>query len=122
MLPLGILRSVTPPAQVAWRIALYRVSVDGGMFAGPFVAGLLPARHAGVLPAALIVVMATVGVALLAAARYRAVAMSRTVLSPGGCSRAEPEDLRAARCAVRLVPPEDHRPAVRHDQVGRPPR
>jgi hypothetical protein len=45
MLPLGILRSVTPPAQVAWRVALYRVSVDGGMFLGPVVTGLLTARH-----------------------------------------------------------------------------
>ena len=72
MLPLGILRSVTPPAQVAWRTALYRVAVDGGMFAGPFVAGLLSARHAGVLPGIMTVVMATVGVALLAAARATA--------------------------------------------------
>jgi MFS family permease len=69
MLPLGILRSATPPAQVAWRTALYRVAVDGGMFAGPFVAGLLSARHAGVLPGLMTVVMAAVGVALLAAAR-----------------------------------------------------
>jgi MFS family permease len=72
MLPLGILRSATPPAQVAWRTALYRVAVDGGMFAGPFVAGLLSARHAGVLPGAMTLVMATVGVALLAAARASA--------------------------------------------------
>jgi MFS family permease len=69
MLPLGILRSATPPAQVAWRTALYRVSVDGGMFVGPFVAGLLSARHAGVLPGFMAVVMAAVGVALLAAGR-----------------------------------------------------
>jgi MFS family permease len=65
MLPLGILRSVTPPAQVAWRTALYRVSVDGGMFAGPFVSGLLGAGHVGVLPGLMVVVMAAVGVALL---------------------------------------------------------
>jgi MFS family permease len=69
MLPLGILRSATPPAQVAWRTALYRVSVDGGMFAGPFVAGLLTARHAGVLPGALVVVLAAVGLALLSVGR-----------------------------------------------------
>jgi hypothetical protein len=50
---------------VAWRTALYRVSVDGGMFAGPFVSGLLGARHAGVLPGVMTVVLATVGVALL---------------------------------------------------------
>jgi hypothetical protein len=69
MLPLGILRSVTPPAQVAWRVALYRVSVDGGMFLGPVVAGLLTARHAGVLPAVLIAVMVTLAVTLLAQPR-----------------------------------------------------
>jgi MFS family permease len=69
MLPLGILRSATPPAQVAWRTALYRVSVDGGMFVGPFVAGLLTARHAGVLPGAMIVVLAAVGLALLRVGR-----------------------------------------------------
>jgi MFS family permease len=68
MLPLGILRSVTPPAQVAWRTALYRVSVDGGMFAGPFVSGLLSAR-AGILPGVMVVVLATVGLALLTHAR-----------------------------------------------------
>ena len=65
MLPLSILRAVTPPAQVAWRTALYRVSVDGGMFAGPFISGLLGARHAGVLPGVMMVVLATVGVVLL---------------------------------------------------------
>jgi MFS family permease len=70
MLPLGILRAVTPPAQVAWRTALYRVSVDGGMFAGPFVSGLLSARHGGVLPGLMMVVLATVGAALLVRARF----------------------------------------------------
>ena len=69
MLPLGILRAATPAAQVAWRTALYRVSVDGGMFAGPFVAGLLSARYAGVVPAVMTVVMAAVGLALLTASR-----------------------------------------------------
>jgi MFS family permease len=72
MLPLGILRTVTPPAQVAWRTALYRVSVDGGMFAGPFVSGLLSARHAGLLPAVMVVVLATVGLLLLGHARLTA--------------------------------------------------
>jgi MFS family permease len=69
MLPLGILRSVTPPGQVAWRVALYRLSIDGGMFLGPVLAGLLGARHAGALPAALIVVMAALAVTLLLQAR-----------------------------------------------------
>jgi MFS family permease len=72
MLPLGILRAATPPAQVAWRTALYRVSVDGGMFAGPFVSGLLGARHAGVVPGVMMTVLATLGMALLAQARLTA--------------------------------------------------
>lgn len=72
MLPVGILRSVTPPAQVAWRTALYRVSVDGGTFAGPFLSGLLTARHAGVLPGVMLVVLAGLGLALLAHARLTA--------------------------------------------------
>jgi MFS family permease len=72
MLPVGILRSATPPAQVAWRTAVYRVFVDGGMFLGPFVSGLLTARHAGLLPGVLVVVLATVGVALVVGARATA--------------------------------------------------
>ncbi len=76
MLPLGILRAVTPPAQVAWRTALYRVSVDGGMFAGPFVSGLLGGSHAGVLPGVMMVIVATVGVALLVRARLTALPRS----------------------------------------------
>jgi MFS family permease len=69
MLPVGILRSATPPAQVAWRTAVYRVFVDGGMFLGPFLSGLLTARHAGVLPGVLVMVLAAAGVALLVGAR-----------------------------------------------------
>jgi len=48
------------------------VSVDGGMFAGPFVSGLLTVRHAGVLPEVMLVVLAAVGLALLAHARLTA--------------------------------------------------
>lgn len=65
MLPVGILRSVTPPARVAWRTALYRVFVDAGMFAGPFVSGLLTTRHAGVLPAVMLALATLTGLALL---------------------------------------------------------
>lgn len=72
MLPLGILRAATPAAQVAWRTALYRVAVDGGMFAGPFLAGLLSAHHVGLLPGILTAVMAVVGVLLLLAGRVPA--------------------------------------------------
>lgn len=49
MLPLSILRRETPPDHVAWRTGLYRVAVDGGIFLGPFLAGLLGARHAAVM-------------------------------------------------------------------------
>jgi predicted MFS family arabinose efflux permease len=41
MLPLALLRRQTPAAGIAWRTALYRVGVDGGLFLGPFVCGLL---------------------------------------------------------------------------------
>lgn len=44
MLPLTLLRRETPPDAIAWRTALYRVGVDGGLFLGPFVAGLLGPR------------------------------------------------------------------------------
>ena len=49
MLPLGVLRRETPPEHVAWRTGLYRVCVDGGIFLGPFLAGLLGAGRAPVL-------------------------------------------------------------------------
>lgn len=49
MLPLGVLRRETPPERVAWRTGLYRVCVDGGIFLGPFLAGLLGAVHARIL-------------------------------------------------------------------------
>jgi MFS family permease len=68
MLPLSVLRRETPPERVAWRTALYRVSVDGGMFLGPFLAGLLGARHAGVLAGAAAAALAATGALLLARA------------------------------------------------------
>jgi MFS family permease len=58
MLPVGILRSVTPSAQIAWRTALYRMSVDSGMFLGPFASGLLTALHPAALPALLTITLA----------------------------------------------------------------
>jgi MFS family permease len=69
-LPLGILRSVTPPSQIAWRTALYRVAVDGGMSFGPLAAGLLVAQYDRALPAALVFVLIATGVAMLARARF----------------------------------------------------
>jgi MFS family permease len=66
MLPVGLLRSTTPAGQVAWRTALFRVFVDGGMFLGPFASGLLGAAHARILPATLAAVLLAVGLSLLA--------------------------------------------------------
>jgi MFS family permease len=66
MLPLGVLRAVTPAAQIAWRTALYRVWVDGGIFLGPFLAGLLWERHPRLLPGVMAVALAAIGLALLA--------------------------------------------------------
>jgi MFS family permease len=68
MLPLAVMRRHTPPEQVAWRTALYRVGVDAGMFLGPFSAGLL-GSHGRALPLALTVVCATLGLVFLAQRR-----------------------------------------------------
>jgi predicted MFS family arabinose efflux permease len=65
MLPVGLLRSATPAGQVAWRTALFRVVVDGGLSLGPFVSGLLGAAHARVLPAVLAAALLLVGLLLL---------------------------------------------------------
>lgn len=65
MLPLGVLRAVTPPAQIAWRTATYRVWVDGGIFLGPFLAGLLWERHPSLLPGVMAAVLAWLGLALV---------------------------------------------------------
>jgi len=65
MLPLSVLRAVTPPERVAWRTALYRVSVDGGIFLGPFVSGLVAGGGARALTVALTGTLGVVGVLLL---------------------------------------------------------
>jgi MFS family permease len=64
MLPLGLLRAATPASRVAWRAALYRVCVDGGMFLGPFLSGLVAARFPWLLPSMLAVALALLAVAL----------------------------------------------------------
>jgi MFS family permease len=69
MLPLGVLRAVTPAPRVAWRLSLYRVVVDAGMFLGPFLSGVLAARHPRLLPAVLACALATIGLALALKAR-----------------------------------------------------
>jgi MFS family permease len=75
MLPLSVLRSVTPAAQVAWRTSLYRVVVDGGMALGPLLAGALADRYGDVLPITMILVLA--GLALALAAGWRRIVARR---------------------------------------------
>jgi MFS family permease len=64
MLPLGLLRAGTPGTRVAWRAALYRVCVDGGMFLGPFLSGLVATRAPRLMPGLLAIVLAVLAVAL----------------------------------------------------------
>ncbi len=75
MLPLGVLRRETLPEHIAWRTGLYRVCVDGGIFAGPFLAGLLGARHAPILAGMWSAALAVTGVLFLARERRRDVAV-----------------------------------------------
>ncbi|MGH7353512.1 MAG: MFS transporter, partial [Candidatus Rokuibacteriota bacterium] len=72
MLPLGVLRAVTEPAQIAWRTALYRVVVDGGLCLGPFLTGLLWERHPRLLPGMMAVALVVIGLALIARGPLRA--------------------------------------------------
>jgi MFS family permease len=71
MIPLSILRRETPPALIAWRTALYRVGVDGGMFLGPFLGGVFGVRYLAVASVALVVI----GVCLARAGAPRARAL-----------------------------------------------
>jgi MFS family permease len=64
MLPLSVLRTATPPEQLAWRTALYRVGVDAGLFLGPSVSGLLVERAAGALPGLAAATLAVLSVLL----------------------------------------------------------
>jgi DHA1 family tetracycline resistance protein-like MFS transporter len=67
MLPLGVIRSVTSAERIGWLTALYRVSIDAGMFLGPLVGGLLGLGRAGLLPLVSATAMATIAVLLLRA-------------------------------------------------------
>ena len=64
MLPVALLRGATAAPQIAWRTSLYRVGVDGGLFLGPFLAGLL-GTHAWGLSAAVVVAMVVLGTLLM---------------------------------------------------------
>jgi MFS family permease len=69
MLPLTLLRRDTEPERIAWRTGLYRVCVDGGIFLGPFLSGVLGMHLAGILPAVSTVGLALTALLLLARAR-----------------------------------------------------
>ena len=69
MLPLTLLRRDTRPERIAWRTGLYRVCVDGGIFLGPFLSGMLGMRLAGLLPALSTAALAVTALLLLARAR-----------------------------------------------------
>jgi len=71
MLPLGVLRRETPQEHVAWRTGLYRVCVDGGIFLGPFLAGLLGAGHARILTGVWAAALALTGLLFLLRERRR---------------------------------------------------
>jgi MFS family permease len=69
MLPLTLLRRDTEPERIAWRTGLYRVCVDGGIFLGPFLSGVLGMHLAGILPAISTVALALTALLLLTRAR-----------------------------------------------------
>jgi MFS family permease len=64
-LPLSLLRGETPPERIAWRTAVYRVGVDGGIFLGPFLSGLLTERAPWLLPGALVALLLAIGAVLV---------------------------------------------------------
>ena len=65
MLPLGVIRSVTSAERIGWLTALYRVSVDAGMFVGPFLSGILGLSRAAILPLLYAAVMIVIALGLL---------------------------------------------------------
>ncbi len=65
-LPLSLLRAETPPEQVGWRTALYRVGVDGGIFLGPFASGFLAGPSPWLLPGLMTALLLVIGLVLVA--------------------------------------------------------
>ena len=61
MLPLGVIREHTAVGRLGWRTGVYRVGVDGAIFLGPLICGLLGETHTSVF-------IALVGVAAFAIA------------------------------------------------------
>ena len=66
MLPLSILRRETPPSQVAWRTALFRVFVDIGTFLGPLLSGYFTDGSLWILAGGCSAVLALLGLAFIA--------------------------------------------------------
>jgi MFS family permease len=64
MLPLSVLREVTAPEHIAMRTALYRVGVDGAMFLGPFLNGLVGAWSPALVPGLLATLLLALGLML----------------------------------------------------------
>lgn len=65
MLPLSILRAETPPSQVAWRTALFRVCVDAGIFMGPLLSGYFAHGSLWILAGGCSATLAVLGVVLI---------------------------------------------------------
>lgn len=61
MLPLGVIREHTDVARLGWRTGAYRVGVDGAIFLGPLICGVLGEAHTPLF-------IAVVGVAAFAIA------------------------------------------------------
>jgi len=61
MLPLGVIREHTDVTRLGWRTGVYRVGVDGAIFLGPLLCGVLGETHTRVF-------IALVGVAAVAIA------------------------------------------------------
>ena len=72
MLPLGVIREHTDVARLGWRTGAYRVGVDGAIFLGPLICGVLGPAHTPLF-------IALVGVAAFAIA----VRLGRGVGPPG---------------------------------------
>jgi MFS family permease len=85
-LPLGLLRADTPAGRIGWRTALYRVGVDGGIFLGPFLGGLLAPAAPRLLPGACAAALALLGLLLL----RRATPASRPLSAPASSASASP--------------------------------
>lgn len=61
MLPLGVIREHTDVTRLGWRTGVYRVGVDGAIFLGPLICGVLGEAHTPIF-------IALVGVAAFAVA------------------------------------------------------